>query len=295
MFKPGKNCDRYFDTKELLAQVNPTIDIFESKTNGLAQGLFMFNNAPSHMKHAVDAISATKMVKSASYFTFLYVFIFLSTSPKDPKHLWAHHPNGPCMHDSINPLTEAPQSFYFPDDHLHHLGWFKGMEQIICECGLWPKHRLPAKCTGPKCPEGQVRYCCCHLLYTQPDFMLQRPMLQEHIELCGHLYDYYPKYYCKLNFIEQYWGAAKLQFHVAGHARTLEEMQRKMLESLDNIPLEQIQRCIVTPFLFQNSNIFIGLQTGWRASFLPIAKACLVPKQHGPTRNTMAIASCPLI
>jgi hypothetical protein len=32
----------------------------------------------------------------------------------------------------------------------------------------------------------------------------------------------------------------KLQFHVAGHARTLEEMQRKMLGCLDDILLEQI-------------------------------------------------------
>ena len=87
VFKPRKNCNGYFDAKELLAQVNCTINIFESKTNGLAQGLFMFNNAPSHIKHAADAISATKMVKSVSYYTSLYVFIFLLTSPKDSKHL----------------------------------------------------------------------------------------------------------------------------------------------------------------------------------------------------------------
>src|SRR6266852_1849033 len=39
--------------KELIAQVNRTIEIFEAK-DGLAQGLFMFNNAPSHLKHAED-------------------------------------------------------------------------------------------------------------------------------------------------------------------------------------------------------------------------------------------------
>jgi len=39
MFKTGKNRNRYFDAKELLAQVNHMIDIFESKMNGLAQGL----------------------------------------------------------------------------------------------------------------------------------------------------------------------------------------------------------------------------------------------------------------
>jgi hypothetical protein len=52
-----------------------------------------------------------------------------------------------------------------------------------------------------------------------------------------------------LNFIEQYWGAAKLCYHVAGRARTLEAMEKKVLESLDDIPLEQIRR-YVHSFLF---------------------------------------------
>jgi hypothetical protein len=64
VFKPGKNRDRYFDLKGLVAQVDRAIDIFEGKVNGLAQGLFMFDNAPSHLKRAADAISVTKMVKS---------------------------------------------------------------------------------------------------------------------------------------------------------------------------------------------------------------------------------------
>ena len=74
MFKPGKNCDRYFDSTQLMAQVNRAIDILEGKTNGLAQGLFLFDNTPSHLKRAADAISTTKIVKSA----FLYIY-FLAT------------------------------------------------------------------------------------------------------------------------------------------------------------------------------------------------------------------------
>ena len=66
------------------------------------------------MKHAADAISATKMVKSASYYTSLYVFVFLSMSPKDPKRLWAHHPNGPRMRDGISPLTGGATVVLFP-------------------------------------------------------------------------------------------------------------------------------------------------------------------------------------
>jgi hypothetical protein len=50
----------------------------------------------------------------------------------------------------------------------------------------------------------------------------------------------YPKYHCELNFIKQYLGAAKLQFWVMGRAATVEEMEKKVLACLDDIPLLQI-------------------------------------------------------
>lgn len=249
MFKPGKNRDGYFDAKELIDQVDRAIDIFERKTNGSAKGLFVFDNAPSHQKRAADAISAKKMVKSV--FFFLCHFL-LSTRPPDPKRHWTHQPNGPCMRDGTNPSTGKSQSFYFPDDHPQYPGWFKGMEQIIRERKLWPEGGLLVECAGPKRPEGPANCCCRHLLFSQPDFISQKPMLQEHIESRGHLCDFYPKYHCELNFIEQYWGAAKLRFRVAGRAKTLEEMERKMLNCLDVVPLEQIRRCVVIHLLFHS-------------------------------------------
>jgi hypothetical protein len=126
------------------------------------------------------------------------------------------------------------------------------MEHIIREHGLWPEAGLPVECAGPKhlASEGQASCCCRHILYTQPNFMSQKPLLQEYIESRGHLCDFYPKYHCELNFIEQYWGAAKLRFRVAGRARTLNEMEKKMLACLDDVPLEQIRRCVVIPFFF---------------------------------------------
>ena len=78
MFKPGKNWDSYFDAKELISQVNHMINIFESNTNGLTQGLFLFDNAPSHLKCASDAISARKMVNVRSSILFSILFYFIS-------------------------------------------------------------------------------------------------------------------------------------------------------------------------------------------------------------------------
>ena len=63
IFKAGRNRDGYFDANDLLKQVNNTIDIFEGLTKGWAQGLFLFDNMPSHQKCALDAISARCMVK----------------------------------------------------------------------------------------------------------------------------------------------------------------------------------------------------------------------------------------
>jgi len=58
IFKVGKNHDGFFDADDLLQQVDKAIDIFKGPTKGWAQGLFLFDNAPSHQKHALDAISA---------------------------------------------------------------------------------------------------------------------------------------------------------------------------------------------------------------------------------------------
>ena len=67
IFKAGRNCNGYFNTDDLLQQVDKAIDIFEGLTKDWAQGLFLFDNAPSHQRHVPDAISAWHMVKGAPH------------------------------------------------------------------------------------------------------------------------------------------------------------------------------------------------------------------------------------
>jgi len=50
VFNVGKSCDGYFVAKDLIKQVDLTIDIFESKMKGMATSLFMFDNAPRNQK-----------------------------------------------------------------------------------------------------------------------------------------------------------------------------------------------------------------------------------------------------
>jgi hypothetical protein len=91
-------------------------------------------------------------------------------------------------------------------------------------------------------PPGRTDCCCRHILFLQPDFVSQKSQLQELVKSRGHLCDFYPKYHCELNFIEQYWGAAKLHFRMAGRAATINEMERNVIQSLDDVPLLHIRR-----------------------------------------------------
>ena len=70
VFKARKNHNGFFNANDLLRQVDRAIDIFKGLTNGWAQGLFLFDNMPSHQKHAPDAISAQNMVKGVQPFLF---------------------------------------------------------------------------------------------------------------------------------------------------------------------------------------------------------------------------------
>jgi hypothetical protein len=138
-----------------------------------------------------------------------------------------------------------PQFFYFPEDHPTMPGWFKGMEIIIREHGLWPEEGqrpLPAQCPDFKCPADRTDCCCRRVLFNQPDFTAPKSQLQELIESRGHLCDFYPKYHCELNFIEQYWGAAKFQYRAVARSSTIKNMESVVKESLDSVPLLQIRR-----------------------------------------------------
>jgi hypothetical protein len=149
----------------------------------------------------------------------------------DLRENWVHNKGEPHMHAGVNPLTNELQSFYFPNDHPTMPGWFKRMEEIIHKHGLWPEDGLPTEYPGFKCPvpeatDGEASCCYQRVLFNQDDFILQKPQLQELIKSHKHLCDFYPKYHCELNFIEQYWGVANLCFCVAGRATTLNQMER---------------------------------------------------------------------
>src|SRR5258708_28445185 len=90
------------------------------------------------------------------------------------------------------------------------------MKIVLEEWGLFQLQDngkpLNGECKDFKCAEGAMDCCCCHILFNQPDFTCVKSHLEEVIMACGHLCDFYPKFHCELNYIEQYWGAAKLLY-----------------------------------------------------------------------------------
>jgi len=55
-----------------------------------------------------------------------------------------------------------------------------------------------------------ARNCCMqHVLYLQPDFVNEKPLLQLVIEKVGHKCLFLSKFHCELNPIEMVWGQTK--------------------------------------------------------------------------------------
>ena len=145
------------------------------------------------------------------------------------------------------------QELCFPDDRLMMPGWFKGIEIIIWEWGLWPENGLNAQCEGFKCVAKRTNCCCCRLLFTQPNFVAQKSHLKELITSRGHICNFYPKYHCKLNFIKQYWGTAKFCYQSTPKTSDIDEIEQNVIACLEEIPQLQILRYVIL-FLAQKSS-----------------------------------------
>lgn len=160
--------------------------------------------------------------------------------PKNPSQTWVPKGGTRMRHGKL-PNGQS-QDFYFPDDHPQCPGWFKGMENIIRERRLWPDGGLRAQCEGFKCEPGRTDCCCCRLLFTQPDFVDQKSRLEELIESCGHICDFYPKFHLELNCIEQYWGASKYLYRLSPVTSDMQQMRENVRACLDAIPRSRIVR-----------------------------------------------------
>ena len=225
LFRAGKGRDGYLDGAKFESEAAKSIDIFEARHPG-CQMLAAFDNATTHLRRPSDGLSARKMTK-------------------EPKAEWFPKVNGVRMRNGELP-DGTSQPLYWPVDHttVKLRGHFKGMKQILSERGKWPLGGLLSECSQFKCLEGATSCCARRMMFNEPDFVGQKSALEELYASRGHICDFYPKFHCELNFIEQYWGAAKRQYRVTAPTKGTKAMQQNILACLDSVPQAQIRRCV---------------------------------------------------
>ena len=164
--------------------IKVAVPIFNAVFPG-CQAVFLFDNASNHSTYAANALRVENMNL---------------------------HPGGKqsMLREGFMHGKGLPQSMSFPLEYYNRelAGKPKGIKHVLKERGLWPEPRgLVLECSTthnrPGCDAGGG--CCARrVLGAERDFQNQ-----EEVEALGHRVLFYPKFHCKLNFIERYWRRAK--------------------------------------------------------------------------------------
>jgi hypothetical protein len=168
-------------------------------------GIFAFDNSTSHGAFADDALIAKHM----------------NLKPGGKQHK---------LRDTV--FNNQVQKMVFSD------GQPKGMRIVLQERNLW-RDGLRAFCDNDS---NENNDCCArHILEAQPDFLAQKPLIQEIIEQRGHKVIFYPKFHCELNFIERYWGEAK-RYARNNCDYSWNGLKTVVPKALDSVSLEHIRK-----------------------------------------------------
>jgi len=113
--------------------------------------------------------------------------------------------------------------------------------------------KIRAECPKFQCVKGAVRCCCRRMLYNEPDFVAVESLLETSCKTRSFRAIFFPKFHCKLNFIEQCWGYSKRiyrQFPVSSKEADLEQ---NVLESLNSIPMLSIRQFAARSLRFMDA------------------------------------------
>ncbi|KAG1809072.1 uncharacterized protein BJ212DRAFT_1484568 [Suillus subaureus] len=181
----GKNYEGYWNGEMFVAQgklCDKIIPAFECAHGPGYQALFLINNSQGHSAYADDVL------------LILCMNVNLGGKQAQMKDGWFIDAGG----------QKVIQPMMFPSDHHDHPNELKGIKAVLQECSLLQgRHR--GRCQS-KCPDKAMNCCFKQILKLQPDFVEQKPLVQDVIEAAGHLCIFLPKYHCKLNFIEFFGG-----------------------------------------------------------------------------------------
>ena len=177
----GKNHEGYWTGEHLAKQLkDKAIDAFEAAHAPGTLGVFIFDNSSGHSVYADDALVSCRM------------------------NLGPGGKNVPMMRDGWFMENDVKMT----QSMTNGSGQPKGMKAVLTERGI-NCHGLRGRCVKAGDHSAEGRCCMTKLLGNQPDFLEQKPLLQEIVEERGHLAVFLPKFHCELNIIEYFWGAAK--------------------------------------------------------------------------------------
>jgi hypothetical protein len=152
IFKAGKNRDGYFTNDDVLKQTDTAMDIVK-KHYGDEEHKFVFDNAPTHLKHLNATLSAQKMTKGPSTTFGIEVTVVVDGKVQ-------YLPNGKPQ-KCVVPMGPRKFADGSPQNFYNTAGILKGMTVILEECRLAEEAKLWAECKKFQCTPGATRCCQC--------------------------------------------------------------------------------------------------------------------------------------
>lgn len=181
---PGAAGDPYWDTKQLLVQVENAISIFDA-THPDCQALFIFDQSSAHASLGPHALRAFDMNKGNGGKQRIQKDTVIPDNAPNP-----------AVRGLVQKMTTET-------------GAAKGLQQVLEERGF-DTTGIRTKC-APICPFENDSCCLSRILSKQCDFLDQISMLEELVTKAGHLCLFLPKFHCELNPIEMVCAVNSLQ------------------------------------------------------------------------------------
>ncbi|KIM73867.1 hypothetical protein PILCRDRAFT_99232 [Piloderma croceum F 1598] len=247
VFKAGKNQQGYFMNGDILKQASSTMDILECHYPD-EDHIMVIDNASTHLKRVDDALSATHMPKFSPKLGKEWDGtdwgegwqpknwgVEVNVVGEDRKQVY--QPNGMALKQKVKMCNGtfangSPQSLYYPDGHD-----LVGQEQ-----GYVGALKIRAECPKFHCKKGAIQCCCQRMLYNEPDFVTVELLLEIACKAWGFHAIFFPKFHCKLNFIEQCWGYSKRIYRQCPVSSKEANLECNVLASLESIPLKCIRQ-----------------------------------------------------
>jgi hypothetical protein len=224
----GKN--NYWTGDKMVHQaIESALPIFRYAFPG-CHGLWAFDNATNHNAFHPKALVASRMQ--------------LAPGGKQPE-----------MKEGFDHNRGLPQAMVYPDNYkdVFLAGKVKGLKAVLKERGLWPREgrspfggkfllECPTTQGRSGClPEEKGRCCAKSVMAAQRDFQEQKGWLQEEFEAAHQEVIFYPKFHCELNFIEQFWCAAKW-YSRENCEYSIEGLRRVVPDALHSVSSQSINR-----------------------------------------------------